>query len=302
MGNKKIFIMKEKRNIAVTTTESELSPERYALQLKEYFSRYENAIIAYSGGVDSALLAYISHLALGTHMLAVLADSPSLARLEYNSAVNFAENHGIPLKIVQTQEMKDSRYRNNHARRCYYCKTALFEKLGMLSGILEGHGSKTGWPAFYGANKDDLGDYRPGMEAAKEASVRAPYIDLDIDKTTIRNISEYYGLEVAEKPASPCLASRILYGEKITIEKLTQVEKAEDFLRDLGLDILRVRHHGDTARIEVPPKDFEQILGQREKIIDTFHLLGFTYVSMDMEGFRSGSLNATLKPDKQQIL
>ncbi len=294
--------MSEQKNISGTVSESEFSPKNCALNLKKYFSRHKNAVIAYSGGVDSALLSYAAFLALGKNMLAVLADSPSLARKEFHSAVNFAQNHEIPLKIIQTDEMKDSRYRNNHEKRCYYCKIALFEKLNKLSGSLKVHGSKTDWPVFYGANTDDLGDYRPGMEAAQEASVRAPYIDLDIDKATIRNISAYYGLEVAEKPAAPCLSSRILYGEKITPDKLAQVEKAEDFLCNFGFDILRVRHHGDTARIEVPPRDFERILDQREKIIDTFHSLGFAYVSIDLDGFRSGSLNAVLKPEKQSII
>ncbi len=289
-----------KKLILETNADSECSPKACALKLKAYFSRHEKAIIAYSGGVDSALLAYIAHLTLGTHMLAVLADSPSLARREYHAAVNFAESHGIPLQIIQTDEMEDARYRNNHDRRCYYCKNALFEKLGKLSGTLDEHAAEIAWPVFYGANTDDLGDYRPGMEAAQEASVRAPYIELDIDKTTIRKISAYYGLEVAEKPAAPCLSSRILYGEKITPQKLAQVERAENFLQDLGFGILRVRHHGDMAKIEVPTRDFGQILKQREKITEAFHSFGFTYVSIDLDGFRSGSLNAALnlKNDK----
>jgi len=288
----------DKKQNSETTAKPECLPETFELKLKAYFSKHENAVIAYSGGVDSALLAYVAHLTLGTSMLAVLADSPSLARREYRAAVNFAHNNGIPLKIIQTDEMKDSRYRNNHDRRCYYCKTALFEKLGKLSKTLKGPGAETGWPVFYGANKDDLGDYRPGMEAAQELSVRAPYLDLDMDKATIRALCTYYGLEIAEKPAAPCLSSRILYGEKITHEKLAQVEKAEEFLCDLGLEILRVRHHGDTARIEVPPRYFGQIIDQREKITDAFHSLGFTYVSIDLDGFRSGSLNAVMKTPK----
>jgi uncharacterized protein len=213
--------------------------------------------VAYSGGVDSALLAFAAHQALGNQMLAALADSPSLARKEYRLAVNFAQEHGIPLRIIRTSEMEDPRYLANPANRCYYCKKALFETIEELRQALSQPFDESGWPIFYGANIDDLGDFRPGMEAAREASIQAPYVELNFDKKTIRNICAHYRLEVAQKPAMPCMASRIAYGESVTVEKLNQVEKAEDFLYDLGLRVLRVRHHGQTARIEVPLQDFE---------------------------------------------
>ena len=150
------------------------------------------------------------------------------------------------------------------------------------------------WPVSYGVNMDDLGDHRPGIQAAREASTREPYIELGFTKQTIRDICTFYNLKIAAKPASPCMASRIAYGEAVTVEKLSQVEKAEDFLYDLGLRILRVRHHGETARIEVPQEDFGVLLDNRQEISQRFHALGFLYVSLDLDGFKSGSLNAVL--------
>ena len=270
------------------------SAENFAKKLNAYFSGKDGVIIAYSGGVDSALLAYTAHLALGEQMVAVLADSPSLARREFRFAVNFAETHGIPLKIVETNEMKNPLYLANQGDRCYYCKKSLFEKLEDLKRQIEEGLNHSRWPILYGVNKDDLGDHRPGIRAAKEASILAPYVDLGMDKNAIRAVCAHYHLEIADKPAMPCMSSRISYGEKVTVEKLSQVEKGEDFLYDLGLRILRVRHHGDTARIEVLPEDFHIVLDHREEISRVFHDLGFVYVSVDLDGFKSGSLNAVL--------
>ena len=280
-----------------TNKETEASPvdiAHIARRLNDYFSGFNGAIIAYSGGVDSALLAYAAHRALGDDMVAALADSPSLARREYRSAVNFARNHDIPLQIVRTDEMQNPFYQANAGNRCYYCKKALFEKLGELRQQLEDANPDSTWPIFYGVNMDDLTDHRPGTQAAREARITAPFTDLGIDKQAIRLLCAHYGLEVAEKPAMPCMSSRIHYGEKVTEEKLSQVEKAEDFLFDLGFRILRVRHHGDTARIEIMPADFERLVENREAIIERFEALGFIYIAMDLKGFKSGSLNAVL--------
>jgi len=266
----------------------------HAQKLNDYFLKKEHAIVAYSGGVDSTLLAYAAHRALGDKMRAALADSPSLSRKEYRYAVNFAQEHGIPLQIIRTSEMEDPRYLANPANRCYYCKKALFETIEELRQALSKPSDEPAWPIFYGANLDDLGDFRPGMEAAREASIQAPYVELSFNKQTIRNICAYYHLEVAQKPAMPCMASRIAYGHEVTVEKLNQVEKAEDFLYDLGLRVLRVRHHGETARIEVPPQDFATILAHHKRISEKFHDLGFVYISLDLDGFKSGSLNAVL--------
>ena len=271
------------------------SPETRARKLKAYFAGYEGAIIAYSGGVDSALLAYVAHLALGDNMLAALADSPSLARREYRHAVAFAKEHGIPLQIIDTREMQNPFYAANRGDRCYHCKKALFERIEELRMQPDNPFSNLPWPIFYGVNLDDLGDYRPGMQAADEAAIQAPYLEVKMDKNAIRAVCEFFRLEVADKPAMPCMASRIAYGHEVSVEKLKQVEAAEDFLANLGFKVLRVRHHGDTARIEVVPEDFEPAMQHREAISQKLHELGFLYVALDLDGFKSGSLNAVLK-------
>lgn len=275
--------------------DSYVDAKALARKLNDYFSKFSGAIIAYSGGVDSALLAYAAHRAMGERMVAAMADSPSLARREYRAAVAFARVHAIPLQIVRTNEMKNPFYQANQGNRCYYCKKVLFEKLDELREQLENAKPQTSWPIFYGVNMDDLTDHRPGTQAAKEAAITAPYTDLGFDKHTIRSLCAYYDLDIAEKPAMPCMSSRIHYGEKVTEEKLSQVEKAEDFLFDLGFRILRVRHHSDTARIEVMPGDFGKLLEHREAILKRFQEIGFIYISMDLKGFKSGSLNAVLE-------
>ena len=284
-------------SIATDNTGQNVDPHFCAKKLDGYFKAQQHAIIAYSGGVDSALLAFAAHRALGDKMVAVLADSPSLARREYRFAVKFAQTHGMPLQIIRTREMENPKYQVNHSDRCYYCKKALFEKIEDLREQLQGASTAAAWPISYGVNMDDLGDYRPGIQAAGEASIQAPYVELEFTKNTIRSICAYYRLEIAEKPAMPCMASRIAYGEEVTEEKLSQVEKAEDFLYDLGLRVLRVRHHGDTARIEVPPENFTTILNNQKTIRQKFHDLGFVYVSLDLDGFKSGSLNSVLDLD-----
>ena len=280
--------------IVTDKIERKADPQLCAEKLNEYFKAQQHALIAYSGGVDSALLAYAAHRALADDMVAVLADSPSLARREYRFAVNFAQTHGIPLQIMRTREMENPEYQVNRSDRCYHCKKALFENIEALRKQLQGSSAIAPWPISYGVNMDDLGDFRPGIQAASEASIQAPYVELEFTKQTIRSICAYYNLEVAEKPAMPCMASRIAYGDEVTEEKLSQIEKAEDFLYDLGLRVLRVRHHGDTARIEVPPQDFAILLSHQETIRLKFHDLGFVYVSLDLDGFKSGSLNAVL--------
>ena len=266
-----------------------------AQQLREYFLNFRGAIVAYSGGVDSGLLAYAAHLALGARMMAVLADSPSLSRREYQSALDFGRKHDIPLRVIQTREMENPDYRANPANRCYFCKQTLFEQIAQLQKQPADALGESGWPVFYGVNLDDLGDFRPGRQAAQEASILAPFVELGMDKRTIRNICLYYGLEIADKPAMPCLASRVAYGEPLTTQKLGQVEAAEDFLLGIGLRVLRVRHHGSMARIEVPNEDFGLVLENRARITRRFHELGFAYIALDLDGFRSGSMNAMLK-------
>jgi len=227
--------------------------------------------------------------------MAVLADSPSLSRREYQSALDFGRKHGIPLRVIQTREMENPDYRANPANRCYFCKQTLFEQIAQLQKQPADALGESGWPVFYGVNLDDLGDFRPGRQAAQEASILAPFVELGMDKRTIRNICLYYGLEIADKPAMPCLASRVAYGEPLTTQKLGQVEAAEDFLLGIGLRVLRVRHHGSMARIEVPNEDFGLVLENRARITRRFHELGFAYIALDLDGFRSGSMNAMLQ-------
>jgi uncharacterized protein len=285
----------ELKDSSLHTSEHAHAVETWAHQLRAYFLNYTGAIVAYSGGVDSGLLAYAAHLALGARMIAVLADSLSLSRKEYHSALDFARKHGIPLRVIQTHEMENPHYRANPANRCYYCKQTLFRQIAQLREQLADSLGEGGWPIFYGVNLDDLGDFRPGMQAAQEASIRAPFVELGMDKRAIRTISLHYGLEIADKPAMPCLASRIAYGEPLTAEKLRQVEAAEDFLLRIGLRVLRVRHHGSTARIEVRAEDFGLVLENRATITKRFNELGFAYVALDLDGFRSGSMNAMLQ-------
>jgi uncharacterized protein len=228
-------------------------------------------------------------------MLAALADSPSLSRREYRHAVNFATDHGIPLQVIDTREMQNPFYAANRGDRCYHCKKALFERIEELRAEPASPFSDLSWPIFYGANLDDLGDYRPGIQAADEAAILAPYVELKMDKNGIRAVCNFFGLEVADKPAMPCMASRIVYGQEVSVEKLKQIEAAENLLSDLGIKVSRVRHHGDTARIEVTPADFSLVMQHRAIISRELHKLGFLYVTLDLDGFKSGSLNAALR-------
>ena len=274
-----------------------------ARHLEKHILAMGPAVVAYSGGVDSALLAYVAHKVLGPKMLAVLADSTSLPRREYHHALDFAHGHGIPLRIVQTDEMSKEGYVANKGDRCYYCKQALFEKLADLQNELRLDPDKEKcdlWPVIYGVNLDDLSDYRPGLKAAREATVLSPYVDLNINKEKIRALSRHYELLIADKPAAPCLASRIPHGQSVKVGDLSQVEQAEDFLYGLGLSVCRVRHHGDLARIEVPPEQILWLMEHRLAIHDHFVKLGYKFVSCDLKGFRSGSLNEALG-EKQKV-
>jgi uncharacterized protein len=291
-----LFFKDQKMRTELDNSEQPVNPALFAKNLTKFFKTQQHAIVAYSGGVDSALLAYAAHRALEDAMVAVLADSPSLSRREYRHAIDFAQSHGIPLQIIRTGEMENPDYQVNQADRCYHCKKALFEKIESLRRQLQGSADMQPWPVSYGVNLDDLGDYRPGIQAAREASIQAPYVELGFTKQTIRQVCAYYKLEIADKPAMPCMASRIAYGQEVTEEKLSQVEKAEDILYDLGFRVLRVRHHGDIARIEVPAEEIAPLITKRIEISKIFHELGFLYVSLDLDGFKSGSLNAVLEP------
>lgn len=256
-------------------------------RLSAGLARLPGLIVAYSGGVDSALLSEVAHEVLGDRTLAVTAVSPSLARRELAAAKELARRRGWNHRVVATREIARDEYARNEPDRCYWCKTELFEVLGPLADQL-------GWPVAVGTNADDLGDHRPGIAAASERGVLAPLAEAGLTKSEIRELSRRRGLPTADKPASPCLASRIAYGVRVTPQRLRRVERAEEFLRDLGFTVLRVRDHGDLARVEVAAEDIPRLAAQAGRVHRKLRDLGFAYVALDLGGFRSGSMNAVL--------
>ncbi len=247
-------------------------------------------LVAYSGGVDSAFLAWVAYRELEDDMRAVLADSPSLARSQMQDAVAFAAEQGIPLRIIATREMERPEYRRNDHSRCYFCKDELF-------AVMEEYRQRNGFQAIaYGANVDDQGDFRPGQKAAVQHAVAAPLLDAGLTKDDIRQLAHEAGLRIWDKPASACLSSRVEYGRPVTREVLSAVEQGEDALRQLGFRQLRVRHHGEIVRIEIAREELPRALtvDMTEEFTRIFKALGFAYVTLDLEGFRSGSMNAVL--------
>ena len=268
----------------------ELSPiESCIEQLDRWFNNQQGVLVAFSGGVDSSLVAYLANHFMGRdRCLAVISASPSLKMSELDNARQFARRHGIPVEVVVTREMENPNYTSNPANRCYYCKHTLYTELeSMLDRF-------PGWVVVNGQNTDDLGDYRPGLQAAREFEVRAPLGECEINKAMVRELASHYGLECWDKPASPCLASRVPYGEEVTFEKLRQIERAEAFLYEQGFPVCRVRHFGDTARIEVPPEDVDRLKSMLGAIQVTFLGIGFALTELDPEGFVSGKLNRVL--------
>jgi len=245
-------------------------------------------LVAYSGGVDSAYLAWAAHKVLGNQMLAVIADSPSLARTQLADAEAFAREQGIPLRVIQTSEMERAEYVRNDPSRCFHCKDELFQ-------VMEKLAQESAFAAIaYGVNADDQGDFRPGQAAARRHRVAAPLLAAGLGKAEIRELARQAGLRIWDKPASACLSSRIEYGRPVTRKALTAVEQGEEALRRLGFRQLRVRHHGEVVRIEIAADELERAL-TREMFAEftrTFKALGFAFVSLDTEGFRSGSMNA----------
>jgi uncharacterized protein len=247
-------------------------------------------LVAYSGGIDSAFLAWTAHQVLGTQMLAVIADSASLARTHLQDALAFAREHAIPVEVVETQELENPDYIRNDSMRCFHCKDELFT-------VLERYREAHNFDAIaYGVNADDQGDFRPGQQAARQHHVLAPLLEAGLTKAEIRELARLANLRVWDKPASACLSSRLEYGRTVTPEALSVVERGEDALRALGFRQFRVRHHGEIVRIEIARDELPRALTPEmaSEFTAVFKRLGFKFVTLDLEGFRSGSMNQLL--------
>lgn len=257
-------------------------------QLLDTISQLESCVVAFSGGIDSAVVAKAAQSALGEKAIAVTGVSASLASGELEEATQVAQQIGIRHEILRTDEFSQAAYTRNAPDRCYHCKSELY---GRLTGSLAKWNVR--W-IVSGTNADDLGDYRPGLQAAGENKVRAPLAECGFTKRDVRELAAAWGLSIADKPATPCLSSRIAYGEEVTPQRLTQIDQAEQVLRGLGLNEVRVRwHKGEMARLEVPLAALSRLVSEplRAELIREFRALGFKYVTLDLEGFRSGSLN-----------
>jgi len=259
-------------------------------QLRLQLASAGRLLVAYSGGIDSAFLAWTAHQVLGGNMRAVIADSASLARTHLEDALSFARENGIPVDVLPTQELENPAYVRNDAMRCFHCKDELFT-------VMERYRERSRFNAIaYGVNADDEGDFRPGQQAAREHHILVPLLDAGLGKAEIRELARAGGLRVWDKPASACLSSRIEYGRPVTPEALAVVENGEDALRALGFRQFRVRHHGDMVRIEIAREELHRALNPEmaAEFTRIFKALGFKFVTLDMEGFRSGSMNSLL--------
>jgi uncharacterized protein len=274
------------------TLSPELAAKRSALD--QTLGSLGRTLVAYSGGTDSAFLAWAAHQVLGERMCAVIADSPSLARFQLADAIAFAREQSIPLEVISTGELDRPEYVRNDSARCFHCKDELFT-------VMKDFGASRGFETIaYGVNLDDKADFRPGQAAASQHRVAAPLLDARLTKEDVRALAREAGLRIWDKPASACLSSRIEYGRPVTTESLSAVEQGEEALRHLGFRQFRVRHHGEIARIEIAPDELTRALTleMSAEFTRIFKSLGFKFVTLDLEGFRSGSMNALLPADQ----
>lgn len=265
-------------------------------QLQANVAQYQSAIIAFSGGIDSSLVAYVAGQVLGERALAVTSASASLKRADLQLAKTLAAEWGIRHKVIVTDELANPAYRANPADRCFYCKSSLYTYLDQMSAT-EGVDI-----VLNGTNTDDLGDHRPGLVAADNYEVRSPLAECDFNKADIRALALALGLRNHDKPQAACLSSRFPYGTEITLDLLAQVEAAEEVLVELGFEQCRVRHHGDVARLEVPHEQLAEALAQADELQRRIADTGYHYVTLDLAGFKSGSLNKALSTEQIQVV